>query len=269
MEDLVCYIHNHTHHRTANAHYLWTGELEKTIFERICMIQRIRGLISSREDLGHRLKPFVDQLDNYLNPVIKGTVFEDLTPATEALQGEECSLETNILQHLHGLFVRTGKACPPLSSSFGYIQGTATMYAKARQHNKFNRHGVIFSPSSFSVRDSNVVIGKEIPGNWCAGQIKQIFTFPFAPPSEVYFVVQRFKELSAQEASQDPYRRYPLVGGRLYRPELEDEIEVVTLQEILAHFAHTPHDKETFGFPCFHALPLNKVPCRSPLQVGP
>ncbi|KAI0278109.1 hypothetical protein BC826DRAFT_1113528 [Russula brevipes] len=133
------------------------------------------------------------------------------------------------------------------------------MYAKARQHNKFNRHGVIFSPSSFSFRDSNVVIGQEIPGDWCAGQIKQIFTFPFAPPSEVYFVVQKFKELSPQEAAQDPYRRYPLVGGRLYHPELEDEIEVVTSQEILAHFAHTPHDKQTFGFPCFHVLPLNKV----------
>jgi hypothetical protein len=34
----------------------------------------------------------------------------------------------------------------------------------------------------------------------------------------------------------------PLVGGRLYHPELEDEIEVVPLQEIIAHFTHTPQD---------------------------
>jgi hypothetical protein len=33
----------------------------------------------------------------------------------------------------------------------------------------------------------------------------------------------------------------------------------VPSQEITAHFAHTPHDKKDFGFPCFHALPLDKV----------
>jgi hypothetical protein len=58
---------------------------------------------------------------------------------------------------------------------------------------------------------------------------------------------------------QDPYRRYPKVGGRLYHPELEDEIEVVSSQEIVAHFAHTPQNEQDFGFPCFHALPLGKV----------
>jgi hypothetical protein len=102
-----------------------------------------------------------------------------------------------------------------------------------------------------------VVLGDRIPGDWYAGKIKQIFTLTFSS-SEAYFVVQRFKEFSVQEAQQDPYRQFPLVGGRLYHPELEDKIEVVTAQEIVAHFAHTPHDTQTFGLPCFHALPLDK-----------
>ena len=67
------------------------------------------------------------------------------------------------------------------------------------------------------------------------------------------------QRLSDQEALQDPYRRFPLVGGHLYRPELNDEIEVVPSHKITAHFAHTPYDRKEFGFLSFHALPLDKV----------
>jgi hypothetical protein len=204
--------------------------------------------------MGHRLKPFTDQLTNYLNPQVKGTLFEDLTSATtqhEYFQGTECWLENVVLEHLKILLVRTGKAS----------HMTATL-AKARQYDKLKHCGAIFSPASFSVRDSHVVIGKVFPGDWYAGKIKQIFTYPFDLPEsqEAYIVVQKFKELSPQEAMQDPYRRYhPIVGGKLYHSELEEQIEVVAVQDVIAHFAYTPHNGLEFGFPCFHALPLNKV----------
>jgi hypothetical protein len=194
-----------------------------------------------------------DRLEQYLNPTLKGTVFEDLTPTdmqSDGPQGEECWLEQGVLTHLKELFVRAGKA---------FHESTATP-AKAWQYDKFWHRGFIFSPSSFSIRDSHVVIGNRIPGDWHAGLIKQIFTVAFESSSEAFFVVQRFKEFSADEAKRDPYRQFPLVGGRLYHCELEDKIEVVTAQDIVAHFAHTPHDKQTFGLPCFHALPLDKAP---------
>jgi hypothetical protein len=87
----------------------------------------------------------------------------------------------------------------------------------------------------------------------------QTFTVAFGTPSEAFFVAQRFKEFSADEAKRDPYHQFPLVGGRLYHCDLEDKIEVVAAQDIFAHFAHSPHNEQTFGFPCFHALPLDKV----------
>ena len=218
------------------------------------MTQRLRGLISSCEHLGHRLRPLVDRLGQYLNPTLRGTVLEDLTPTdiqSDVPQGEECWLEWDVLKHLKELFVRTGKA---------FHEGTVNP-AKAWQYNKYWHRGFIFSPSSFSIRDSHVVIGNRIPGDWYAGQIKQIFTVAFGTPvpSEAFFVVQRFKKFSADEAKRDPYRQFPLVGGRLYHCNLEDKIEVVVAQDIVAHFAHTPHNEQTFGLPCFHALPLDKV----------
>lgn len=205
--------------------------------------------------MGHQLKPFADRLTNYLNPQVKGTLFEDLTSMNtepESFQGSECWLENDVLEYLQNLLVRMGKEL--------HVAGP-TIPAKARQYNKLKRCGAIFSPASFSVRDSHAVIGKGSSGDWYAGKIKQIFTYPFdlSGSQEAYVVMQKFKELSVQEAIQDPYRRYPMVGGRLYHSGLEEQIEVVPVQDIIAHFAYTPHGGQEFGFPCFHALPLNKV----------
>ena len=226
------------------------------------MTQRLKGLISSCEAIGYRLRPFVDRLDGFLNPTIKGTVFENLTSVgmqRDVFEGEECWLAKDVLDRLEELLVRTGKLQgTSQGSGSGDVQCTTT-YAKARQYHKFTHRGAIFSPLSFSVRDSYVVIAKATPLDWYAGTIKQIFTYASGKTSGVYFVIQKFEELSNQEALLDPYRRHPLVGGRLYRPKLNDEIKVVPSHNIAAHFAHTPYDRHEFGFPCFHALPLDKV----------
>lgn len=256
-----------------NANNLSIGELEKTLFERMCMTQRLKGLVSSCEVYGHRLKPFMDRLEDFLSPTIKGTVLENLTSVNiqqNISQGEECWLGKDVLEHLAVLLVRVGKrqgmnVMNPTKyhgDTCDHVQDTA-IHPRARSYNKFCYRGATFSPSSFSMWDSHVVIrpviGKGISNDWYAGKIKQIFTYPLGPSSKGYFVIQKFRELSDQEAMRDPYRLYPLVGGRLYHPELEDKIEVVGLEEIIAHFAHTPHDEQEFGFSCFHALPLDKV----------
>jgi len=101
-----------------------------------------------------------------------------------------------------------------------------------------------------------VVIGK---GDWYTGEIKQIIAYPLSSPSNFYIIIQKFKELLAQEALKDPHCKHPFVGGCLYHPKLKNQIEVLPSQVITTHFVHTPHDKGAFGFPYFHALPLDKV----------
>jgi len=226
------------------------------------MMQRLKSLISSCARLEHRIEPFAHQLVNFLNPSVRGTLAENLTSLDKrrgVLKGEECWLEAGIMKHLEEHLIRMGKG-PQVSQLIGPGQSSTATQARAMQYNKFSHRGTIFSPSTFSIRDSYVAVGKGVPEDWHAGKIKQIFTHSVLQPSEVYFVIQRFKELSPQAASCDPYRRYPLVGGRLYHPELEEELKIVTSQEIVAHFAYTPLGEEDFGFPCFHALPLDKVP---------
>jgi hypothetical protein len=268
MEDLVCYIHCHPHHETVNLHMLWAGELEKTLFERMCMMQRLKSLVSSCARFEHRIEPFARQLVNFLNPSVRGTVAEHLTSLdTRAgvFKGEECLLESSVMKHLEAHLIRMGKA-----SRVSQLKGpgqSSMAHARAMQYSKFSHRSAIFSPSTFSIPDSYVAIGKGVPEDWHAGKIKQIFTHSVPQQSEVYFVIERFKELSPQAASHDPYRQYPLVGGRLYHPELEEELEVVSSEEIVAHFAYTPLEEEDFGFPCFHALPLDKVTAPSSRDV--
>ena len=78
----------------------------------MCMTQRLKGLISSCEAMGHRLRPFVDQLEGFLNPTIKGTVLENLTSVgtqRDIFEGEECWLAKDVLDHLEEFLVHTGK----------------------------------------------------------------------------------------------------------------------------------------------------------------
>lgn len=223
----------------------------------MCMMQRLKSHVASCARQQSRIEPFAHQLVNFLNPSVRGTLAESLASLDtrqEILKGEECWLEATVMKHLEAHLIRTGKG----SQLIGPGQSSTTQ-ARARQYKKFSHHSAILSPSTFSIRDSYVALGKGVSEGWHAGKIKQIFTHSVLQPSAVYFVIEKFKELSLEMASRDPYRQFPLVGGRLYHPELEEELEIVTPQEIIAHFAYTPLEEEDFGFPCFHALPLDKV----------
>jgi len=58
--------------------------------------------------------------------------------------------------------------------------------------------------------------------------------------TETYFIVERFKELSKIDASHDPYRKQPFVGGRLFYDAFENDLALVPLGGILCHIAYTP-----------------------------
>ena len=133
------------------------------------------------------------------------------------------------------------------------------MHLRARQYNKLCHRSTTFSLSLFSMRDSHIVISKGVPCDWYVGKIKQISIYPLRLLLKDYFIIQKFRELSDQEATGDPYHLHSLVGGHFYHPKLEDKIKVVTSEEIIAYFTHTSHNRQEFGFLCFHTLPLDKV----------
>ncbi len=127
------------------------------------------------------------------------------------------------------------------------------------------RFGMTFATSGTSPRNSNVVIGR-VPELWAAGEIKNIIVIHNQTSStsklsgQIVFVLQMFDELEGDDIRGDPYRRFPIAGGRIfYDTCLKSKLLIVLSDEILCHFVRTTNVLTTIARAHFHALPLDKV----------
>ena len=134
------------------------------------------------------------------------------------------------------------------------------------KHNRFGQGRINFSRFSHIQRDSYVAVRQNIPENWYAGRIQEIFSYTHrgltsevTGYTETYFIVERFKELSKTDASYDPYHKQLFVGGRLFYDAFEDDLELIPRGGILCHVAYTPVSFTSIKSRCIHALPLNRV----------
>ena len=93
--------------------------------------------------MGHRLGPFLDRIEGFLNPTIKGTVSENLTfvgMQCDVFEGEECWLAKDVLDRLEEFLVRTGNY-----REQGRVQAAATFNALRKQDSTTNLLIVVLS----------------------------------------------------------------------------------------------------------------------------
>ena len=118
--------------------------------------------------------------------------------------------------------------------------------------------GVSFSTCKASLGNSHVIIGDYPHGSWYAGRIMQIFVLAhrgMTHPGRCFAVIDRFRELSSQDAAMDPYRKYPaFLAGRLFYQDTAPAI--ITFDHVICHFAATPVDCRGIRQRCLHVLPL-------------
>ncbi|KAF8573907.1 hypothetical protein K439DRAFT_1373970 [Ramaria rubella] len=79
------------------------------------------------------------------------------------------------------------------------------------------------------------------------------------PVVETYLIVREYEELTAEHASFDYWRRYPISGGKLYYNALKTNPQVVNVKNVGGHFAMTPFaagDVVGIDEACIHILPL-------------
>jgi hypothetical protein len=82
----------------------------------------------------------------------------------------------------------------------------------------------------------------------------------------VFMVIRRYENLEESLLKHDPWRCYPRCIGRLYYDALAAVPEIITVSEIVSHFAKTPFPVEDFpdiGKPTIHVLPLSWVSNRA------
>lgn len=120
------------------------------------------------------------------------------------------------------------------------------------------RHGIRYATSRSSKGDSYVVFGKSLSDEWCAGRIKYIFGSP-GSAGTVFLAVSQYDTLGADDQERDPYRAFPLVGGKLFRRTRKKSLVLLTLSDLLCHFAATSMHVEGIETECLHVLPLDRV----------
>lgn len=118
---------------------------------------------------------------------------------------------------------------------------------------KLMARGVVYHTVSTAPRDANILI-RRLSGTVAPATIQYIFTFT----GRVALAVCRYLPLHQAHIQYDPYRRYDFqVAGALYSRNLSD-MEIVSSNDIVAHFARTDYLDESMG-DLYHILPLVKV----------
>lgn len=126
--------------------------------------------------------------------------------------------------------------------------------------------GVTYSTVQTSPGNSCIVYHD--PGSpsssWRAGRIVSIFlrksshTGTTAPAGLPLFVVHEYVPLSDQDTIHDFYRKHGSSGGRIFYAR-QGVLTLLSIRDVLCHFACTPLTIDGIEEDCVHVLPLNRV----------
>jgi hypothetical protein len=255
------------------------GQLEVTLFERFCMNQRLRAIVSTL-GLSSNLQALLAVFYRHFGETKEtGTLMSDMHALGSSPDAEDQNLSKTAekLDHyisrlLEAYEEREVVQETGASGSHGGVNMQPEQVSLAQdrkngirlgvKHDKYGRRGVTFSPYHRSKRDSYVAVG--VSDDWHAGWIVSIFSYAHQGPTpklnhtETYFVVQKFSELTETDGIHDPYRKFS-IAGRLYYDTIEKELELATAKEILCHIDYTPVQIPQIARSCTHALPLDRV----------
>lgn len=137
---------------------------------------------------------------------------------------------------------------------FSTVRGSPTvtlLNPRVQDHRIVRAKGVVFSVADQSVGNSLVIFRPTVNEPCRAGQIQRIFVHSRPTPNqttmlEFFFVVKAFIALTEEEATRDPYRKFPLVDVKLYRDTLGPSSYVTKTTDIVSHFACYPYRGEGF-----------------------
>lgn len=224
------------------------------MFEKLCMNQKLRVLISS-EALGGSLSDVKDIFANAFDNRLRGTLFTDST----AFKDEERPIKAT-----EDHSVPLDKARAKLLQSWLNDRDLSAPLLRGVSINDVRMDGVIYTTVSRNPKDSRVVFGEGIPKNWKAGEIEDIFTLeqsiPGLPKSPTFVILRVFRELSTSDAKSDMFRQFDIAGGKIFYSSFNRVRVLIHADEIISHFAGTEDVVSEIEKPHIHVLPLDKVP---------
>lgn len=228
--------------------------MEMTMFRRYCESQAFRALIGS-SGFHDTLEALRDKFnDVFGESSSSGTLQADMVDfnGQRIVFDKQSSLPPDARREVSEYIA---------NPSHWHARQCCYAVSELKSCQRVQRFGMTFTPSCFSPRDSNVIIGT-VPGDWSAGEIKHILSIEESATTStrpVFFLLRMFKELEGEDIVLDPYRRFPIAGGRVFYDESETRMRVVEGDSILCHFVRTTGVISSIRRSHFHALPLDKV----------
>ncbi len=232
------------------------------MFKHFCAGQNIKALVlgNTSSSIIKRLQPlFCKRFDNDS----RGTLLSDIyaLDKTDHIQLTNSSHKATLTSEVYGLLAAKLQQMGPSWASSAW---RATLKEPVLTQTSITVRGIKYSVANTAIGDSQVVFGNYPLGDWSAGRIDAIFSWPLkahradAEEEQTIFLLLRvFKPLPPDEAGQDRYRFYA-DGGRLFQAEYEEGFSLIQVHEIVAHFAGTAHLGED-GVPHrLHVLPLDR-----------
>ncbi|KII91440.1 hypothetical protein PLICRDRAFT_105296 [Plicaturopsis crispa FD-325 SS-3] len=234
------------------------GEMEGTMFRVFTMGQNLRGLFCA-ETLPKSLHGLIPRFHSlFVTGSRGGTLTSDILAFDDSYNQaanakpwdvrNTVGIPADIFSLLRQHILRSR---PDDSSS--------TIRNAVHVRASWNRLGELLKPASVSPRDSNIIF-HSAGGDWSAGRIRTIFDHSSdSETAETFFVVDAYRPLSKTDVPHDPYRKFPIAGGRLFYKSFTGSPVLLTANDIKCHFASSPQKANGIKEQCIHALPLDKV----------
>ncbi len=141
-----------------------------------------------------------------------------------------------------------------------------TLNPNGQEVGSITREKVDFGTADKSPRNSFVIfLAKDgSPGDGLrAGQISKIFLHARKKDGELFvepfLLINAYQPLSASDAAQDPYRRWPDINTSLYYNRFEQTPRVVRMADVISHFASHVYTPEDIAQECIVVRNLDRV----------
>lgn len=123
----------------------------------------------------------------------------------------------------------------------------------------FVMHGATFANTRSSPRDGNIVVGRVSDG-WSAGELQFIAVAKNRSSEDelILLAIKLFEDLGGSDILKDPYRAFPVAGGRAFYDTPKGDLTVISSSDPFCHFVRSSVNLG-INRGHFHALPLDKV----------
>ncbi|RDB30843.1 hypothetical protein Hypma_005801 [Hypsizygus marmoreus] len=255
-----------------------SSEMEKTFMQTYCMGSNLRSLLSTNL-LPPIIQTYRGVVDTAMGNDSRGSLMSDLMvfgpEAEPELEYRECK-KTSMPSHYYRALLHRVSTDSSLHSGVSFIpfdqriSGRHVFLNQNYEVLKEIRHrGLRFSSHLVSSGQGDAfVLYKPFSGaggSLVMGHIESVFVHRRATPSaersyqdQGFVAIQRFSDLEASDQSYDPYRQFKHLRMRLLYSVPEQEIKILPIVDVVAHFASCPYDDPSLSRPCMAVVPLQR-----------